>query len=146
MQERYSNGEAQKEAPNNGSAIHGSEHTSCIFTGAMSGDNEEPAILLSQKTGEEAVYTMQPDAPNMHFRDLLVQEEKVSGEPKMGDDSDAIEFNNMVEVDDEELLLEQRSLLSMQEQANNPNKPLISDQERQKIIEQLFKEERQQEV
>ena len=64
----------------------------------------------------------------------------------MGEDYDAIDFDNMVEVDDEELLLEQRSLNSIQEQANNPAKPLISDQERQKIIEQLFKEKRQQEV
>ena len=64
----------------------------------------------------------------------------------MGEDYDAIDFENMVEVDDEELLLEQRSLNSIQEQANNPAKPLISDQERQKIIEQLFKEKRQQEV
>ena len=64
----------------------------------------------------------------------------------MGEDYDAIDFDNMVEVDDEELLLEQRSLNSIQEQAKNPAKPLISDQERQKIIEQLFKEKRQQEV
>ena len=64
----------------------------------------------------------------------------------MGEDYDAIDFDNMVEVDDEELLLEQRSLNSIQEQANNLAKPLISDQERQKIIEQLFKEKRQQEV